>query len=61
MAYDNPMELLENIAKLVEVFKPIILHPKVINNEIELDPTPFVAPEAWGGFGFVISFSKMWD
>jgi hypothetical protein len=23
-----------------------------------LDGTPFVAPEAWGGFGLVISFSK---
>ncbi len=45
----NPMELLDNIAKMVEVFHPNILHPKVINNETELDGTPFVAPEAWGG------------
>jgi hypothetical protein len=43
---------------MVEVFEPNILHPKVINNETELDGTPFVAPEAWGGFGFVISLSK---
>jgi hypothetical protein len=40
------------------VFKPNILYPKVINNETELDGTPFVAPEARGGFRFVISFSK---
>jgi hypothetical protein len=54
----NPMELLENIAEMVEVFEPNILYPKVINNETELDGTPFMVPEAWGGFGFVISFSK---
>jgi hypothetical protein len=44
----DPMELLENIAKMVEVFEPNILHPNVINNETELDGTPFVVPEAWG-------------
>ncbi len=44
--------------EMVEVFKPNILHPKVINNETELDGKPFVAPEARGGFGFIISFSK---
>jgi hypothetical protein len=54
----DPVELLENITEMVEVFEPNILHPKVINNETELDGTPFVAPEAWGGFSFVISFSK---
>jgi hypothetical protein len=52
------MELLKNIAEMVEVFKPNIFHPKVINNETELDGMPFVATEAWGGFGFGISFSK---
>ncbi len=52
----DPVELLEHIAEMVEVFEPNILHPKVINNETELDGTPFVVPEAWGGFGFVISY-----
>ncbi len=54
----DPMELLENIAEMVEVFCPNILHPKVINYEAELDGMPFVAPEAWSGFGLVIFFSK---
>jgi hypothetical protein len=54
----DTVELLENIAEMVEVFKPNILHLKVINNQTELDETPFVALEAWGGFCFVISFSK---
>jgi hypothetical protein len=53
------VELLENITEIVEVFEPNILHHKVINNETELDGTPPMVPEAWGGFGFVISFSKM--
>ncbi len=47
----DPMELLENIAEMVEVFYPNILHPKVINYETELDGMPFVVPEAWGGVG----------
>jgi hypothetical protein len=54
----DPVELLENIAEMVDVFKPNTLHPKVINNEAELVGVPFVVPEAWGIFGFVISFSK---
>jgi hypothetical protein len=54
----DPMELLENIAEMVEVFYPSILHPKVINYEAELNGMPFVVPEAWGGFGLVISFGK---
>jgi hypothetical protein len=37
------------------VFKPNILHPKVISDETELDWMPFVAPKAWGGFGFVMA------
>ncbi len=41
-----PMEFLEHIAEMVEVFYPNILHPKVINNETELDETPFVVTEA---------------
>jgi hypothetical protein len=52
------MELLENIAEMVEVFYPNILHPKVIYYETELDGPPFVVPEAWGGVGLVISLSK---
>jgi hypothetical protein len=52
------MELLENIAEMVEVLYPNILHPKVINYETELDGMSFVAPEAWGGVGLVISLSK---
>jgi hypothetical protein len=51
-------ELLENIAEMVEVFYPNIFHPNVINYETELDGVPFVAPEAWGGFGLVIYLSK---
>jgi hypothetical protein len=54
----DPVELLENIAEMVEVFETNILHSKVINDETELDGMPFVAPKAQGGFGFVISFSK---
>jgi hypothetical protein len=54
----DPVKLLENIAEMVEVFKPNILHPNIIKDETDLDGTPYVAPEVWGGFGFVISFSK---
>jgi hypothetical protein len=54
----DPMELLENIAEMVEAFYPNILHPKIINHETELDGMPFVAPEAWGEVGLVISLSK---
>jgi hypothetical protein len=54
----DPIELLENIAEMVEVFYPNIVHPTFINYEAELDGMPFVAPEAWDGFGLVISFCK---
>jgi hypothetical protein len=54
----DPMELLEKIAEMVEVFYPNILHPKVISHEAELDGMPFVVPEVWGGFSLVISLSK---
>jgi hypothetical protein len=54
----DSVELLKNIAEMVKVFEPNILHPKVINYETELDGMPFVAPEARGEFGFVISLSK---
>ena len=42
----DPMELLENIVEMVDVFNSNILHPKVINYETELDGMAFVAPEA---------------
>jgi hypothetical protein len=53
-----PMEFLENIAEMVKVFYPNILHPKVVKYETELDGMPFVAPETWGKVGLVISLSK---
>ncbi len=53
----DTVELLKNTV-MVEVFYPNILHPKVINDETDLDGMPFVVPEARGGIGFVISLSK---
>jgi hypothetical protein len=44
----DPMDLLENITDMVEVFYSNILHPKVINNETELDGMPFAVQKAWG-------------
>jgi hypothetical protein len=52
------VEFLENVQEVVEVFDSNIFHTKVIYNEAELNGTPFVAPEARGGFSFVIAFSK---
>jgi hypothetical protein len=43
---------------VVEVFDSNISYTKVINYEAELDGTPFVAPEARGGFSVVVAFSK---
>ncbi len=40
------------------MFDSNIFHTKVIYNKAELDGTPFVAPEARGGFSFIIAFSK---
>ena len=54
----DPVEYLENVQEVVEVFDSNIFHTKVIYNEAELDGTPFVAPEARGGFSFIIAFSK---
>jgi hypothetical protein len=54
----DPVEFLENVQEVVEVFDSNIFHTKVIYNEAELNGTPFVAPEARGGFSFVIAFSK---
>ncbi len=54
----DPVEFLENVQEVVEVFDSNIFHTKVIYNEAALDGTPFVAPEARGGFSFIIAFSK---
>jgi hypothetical protein len=56
----DPMEFLEKIKEVVELFDSNIFDPKVINNEAELDGTPFVfvAPETRGGFRFIVAFSK---
>ena len=54
----DPVEFLEHVQEVVEVFDSNIFHTKVIDNEAELDGPPFVAPEARGGFSFMIAFSK---
>ncbi len=54
----DPVEFLENVQEVVEVFDSNIFHTKVIYYEAELDGTPFVAPETRGGFNFIIAFSK---
>ena len=40
------------------MFDSNIFYTKVIHYEAELDGTPFVAPEARGGFSLVVAFSK---
>jgi len=52
------MKFLENIKEVIEVFCSNIFYSKVINNEAELDGTPFVAPEARGGFHLIVTFNK---
>jgi hypothetical protein len=54
----DPVKFLENIKEVVEVFNSNIFYTKVINNEAELDGTPFMTPEARGGFCFIVSFCK---
>jgi hypothetical protein len=54
----DPVKFLENVQEVVEVFDSNIFHTKVIYNEAELDGTPFVAPEARGGFSFIIALCK---
>jgi hypothetical protein len=54
----GPMEFLEKIKEVVEVFNSNIFYPKVIYDEAELDGTPFVAPETRGEFSFIVAFSK---
>jgi hypothetical protein len=41
------MEFLEDFEEIVEVFNTYIFETNVVNNEAELDETPFVAPETW--------------
>jgi hypothetical protein len=52
------MEFLEKIKEVVEVFNSNIFEPNVIYDEAELDGTPFVVPETWGGFSFIVAFGK---
>ncbi len=40
------------------MFDSNIFYAKVINDEVELEGMPFVAPEAWHGGCFIESFSK---
>jgi len=40
------------------VFDSNIFYTRVIHYEAELDGTPFVAPEARGGFSLIVAFSK---
>jgi len=54
----DPVEFLENIQEVVEVFESDVFYTKVIYDEAELDGAPFVAPETRGGFSFIIAFSK---
>jgi hypothetical protein len=54
----DPVKFLENIKEVVEVFDSNLINTKVINNETELDETPFVVPETRGGFSFIVTFSK---
>ncbi len=41
---------------MVEVFNTHVIHTKVINNEAELDGSPFVAPETRSGSRFIVFF-----
>ncbi len=40
----HPMIFLEEVNEMVEVFNAHVFHTKVIDNEAELDGSPFVAP-----------------
>jgi hypothetical protein len=51
------MIFLEEVQEMVEVFNAHVFHIKVINNEAELDGSPFVAPETRSGSRFIVSFS----
>ena len=53
-----PVEFLENVQEVVEVFDSDVFYTKVIDDEAELDGTPFVTPETRSGFNFIIAFNK---
>ncbi len=40
----HPMKFLEEVKEMVEVFNTHVFHTKVIDDEAELDGSPFVAP-----------------
>ncbi len=40
----HPMTFLEEVKEMVEVFNTHVFHTKIIDNEAELDGSPFVAP-----------------
>ncbi len=42
---------------MIEVFDIHVFNTKVIDNEAELDGSPFVAPETRSGSRFVVTFS----
>jgi hypothetical protein len=54
----DPVEFLENVQEVVEVFDSNVFYTKVSYDEAELDGTPFVAPETRSGFSFIIAYSK---
>jgi len=54
----DPVEFLENVQEVVEVFDSNEFYTKVIYDEAELDGMPFVAPESMGGLSFIVAFSK---
>ena len=54
----DPVKFFENVQEVVEVFDSDVFYTKVIDDEAELDGTPFVAPETRGGFNFIIAFSE---
>ncbi len=54
----DPMEFLEKIKEMVEVFNSNIFDPKVIYDEAELDGAPFVAPETRDRISFIVAFGK---
>jgi hypothetical protein len=54
----DPMEFLEKIKEMVEVFDSNIFNPKVIYDEAELDGAPFVVPETQDGISFIVAFGK---
>ncbi len=49
----DAVEFLEEVKERVEVFNARIFKAKVIYNGAELQGTPFVVPETWGGSSFM--------